>query len=265
MALKSKFARLGGASLLALAVGMASAEAKAATLVGLTADNKLVKIDTSTMSASAPMAISGAERVVGIDVRPADGKLYGLTEAGQLVTIDHMSGKATAGSMLSEKVALGPRPIVDFNPAADRLRVIGANGASLRINVETGAAIVDKPLNFDATDVAKDKKPAVAAGAYTNSSKGAKSTELFHVDGGTGALVLQNPPNDGVLKTRGAVGVSGLGDAVMDIDNEAENKNTAYLIAGGTLYTIDLATGKATPLGAIKGMNGRLVDIAVWK
>ena len=150
MALTSKFARLGGASLLALSIGMASAEA--ATLVGLTADNKLVKIDTATMAASAPMAISGTDRIVGIDVRPADGKLWGLTETGQLVTIDHMSGKATAGSMLSEKVSLGPRPVVDFNPVADRLRVIGADGVSLRINVETGATTVDKPLNFDAAD-----------------------------------------------------------------------------------------------------------------
>ena len=68
MALRNKFARLGGASLLALTVGIASAEA--ATLVGLTADNKLVKVDTATMAASAPMAISGADKVVGIDVRP---------------------------------------------------------------------------------------------------------------------------------------------------------------------------------------------------
>jgi hypothetical protein len=85
-------------------------------------------------------------------VRPADGKLYGLSATGQLVTIDHMSGKATVGSMLSEKVALGPRPIADFNPAADRLRVIGADGVSLRINVETGATTIDKPLNYDAAD-----------------------------------------------------------------------------------------------------------------
>ena len=63
----------------------------------------------------------------------------------------------TAGSTLSEKVALGPRPIVDFNPAADRLRVIGADGVSLRINVENGATTIDKPLNYDATDAAKDK------------------------------------------------------------------------------------------------------------
>ena len=263
MASRKRLGYLVGVSLLALATSAATA--KAATLVGLTADNKLVKIDTATMAASAPMAISSVDKVLGIDVRPADGKLYGLTAIGQLVVIDPMNGTATAGSTLSEKASLGPRPIVDFNPAADRLRVIGADGTSLRINVDTGATTVDKPLNYDAADANNGKKPMVAAGAYTNSVKGAKSTELFHVDGGTGVLVLQSPPNDGVLKSRGAVGVASLADAVMDIDNEAEGKNTAYLIAGGTLYTIDLATGKATQVGAVKGMNGKLVDIAVWK
>ncbi|MSP75010.1 MAG: DUF4394 domain-containing protein [Rhodospirillaceae bacterium] len=262
MAFTNKFARLGGASLLALSIGIASAEA--ATLLGLTADNKLVKIDTATMAASPPMAISGADKIVGIDQRPADGKLWGLTAGGQLVVIDHMSGAATAGSMLSEKVTLGPRPVVDFNPVADRLRVIGADGVSLRINVDTGATTVDKPLNYDAADASNGKKPAVAAGAYTNSMKGAKGTELFHVDGSNGALVLQNPPNDGVLKTRGMVGVTAPADVVMDIANEGEGKNTAYLIAGNALYTVDLASGKATQVGMIKGMDGKLVDIAVW-
>lgn len=261
MALRNTFARLGGASLLALTVGMASAEA--ATLVGLTADNKLVKIDTATMVASTSVSISGADKVVGIDVRPADGKLYGLTAGGQLVVIDHMSGMATPGSMVSEKVTLGPRPVVDFNPVADRLRVIAADGVSLRINVDTGATIVDKPLNYDAADANAAKKPAVVAGAYTNSMKGAKGTELFHVDGGAGALVLQNPPNDGVLKTRGMVGVTGAGDVVMDIASDGDGKNIAYVIAGGALYTVDLASGKATQVGTIKGMNGKLIDIAV--
>jgi hypothetical protein len=257
------FARIGGASLLALAIGMAATAAQAGTLVGLTADGKLVKIDTGTMMASPPMAVSGAGKVVGIDVRPADGKLWGLTETGQLVTIDPATGTATPGSMLSEKVVLGARPVVDFNPVADRLRVIAADGVSLRINVDTGATTVDKPLNYDAADANTGKKPMVAAGAYTNSMKGAKATELFHVDGATGGLVLQNPPNDGVLKTRGMVGITGAPDVVMDIANEGEGKNTAWLIGGGTLYTIDLASGKATQVGAVKGMTGKLVDIAV--
>jgi hypothetical protein len=257
----SRICRIGGASLLALALGMTSAQA--ATLIGLTADGKLVKIDTTALSVSAPMAISGSERILGIDVRPADGKLYGLAETGQLVTIDTASGKATPGAMLSTKVPLGARPVVDFNPVADRLRVIGADGASLRIDVQTGATTVDKPLNYDAADANAGKKPAVAAGAYTNSTKGAKATELFHVDGATGALVLQSPPNDGILKTRGTVGIAGAPDVVMDIVQEGEGKNTAYLIVGTTLHTVDLATGKATQVGALKGMTGKLVDVAV--
>jgi Domain of unknown function (DUF4394) len=263
MASTNEPARLGVASLLALVIGAASAQAE--TLVGLTDDGKLLKIDTATMTASPPVPIFGSSKVVGIDARPADGKLYGLTADSQLVMVDHVSGKATPGSKLSEKVTLGPRPVVDFNPVADRLRVVAADGVSLRINVDGGATIVDKPLNYDATDANSGKKPMIVAGAYTNSVKGAKGTELFHVDGGTGALVLQNPPNDGVLKTRGMVGVASAPDAVMDIATESEAKNVAWLIASNTLYTIDLATGKATQVGTLKGVTGRLVDIAAIK
>ncbi|CAN5923377.1 DUF4394 domain-containing protein [soil metagenome] len=257
-----KASLLGCASLLALSFGATAANA--ASLVGLTAHNKLVKIDTAAMTAAPATAIS-VPTIVSIDVRPADGQLYGLTAAGQIVVIDAMSAKATAGSMLSEKATLGARPVVDFNPVADRLRVITADGTSLRIDVDIGATTVDKPLNYHAADPHAARKPMVAAGAYTNSSKGAKGSELFNIDGDTGVLVLQNPPNDGVLKTRGSVSINALADAAMDIDNEAEGKNTAYVVAGGTLYTIDLATGKSTQVGAIKGIDGKLVDIAVWK
>ena len=45
---------------------------------------------------------------------------------------------------------------------------------------------------------------------------------------------------------------------------KGEGKNTAYLIAGDALYTVDLASGKATQVGMIKGLGGKLVDIAVW-
>ncbi|MBX3498363.1 MAG: DUF4394 domain-containing protein [Alphaproteobacteria bacterium] len=261
MTIKASLARFTGASLLALMTGIASAQA--GTVVGLTADGKLVTIDTAAMTASAPMAVSG-DRLVGIDVRPADGKLYGVSINGQIVTVDPKTGATTKVSMISEKVTMGDRPVVDFNPAADRLRVIAAGGVSLRINVETGATIVDKPLSFDPADANASRKPAVVAGAYTNALNGAKATDLFHIDGGTGAWVLQSPPNDGILKTRGAIGVANLADAVVDIATEGE-KNTAWMIAGGTLYTIDIASGKATSVGAIKGISGKLIDIAVWQ
>lgn len=75
--------------------------------------------------------------------------------------------------------------------------------------------------------------------------------------------MLQSPPDDGILKTRGAIGVSDAPDSVMDIVEDGEGKNTVYLIAGNTPYTVDLATGKATQVGAFKGMIGKLVDLAV--
>ena len=45
--------------------------AGAATLIGLTADNALVRIDSETRRAAAPIRITGADgRVIGIDQRP---------------------------------------------------------------------------------------------------------------------------------------------------------------------------------------------------
>ena len=68
------FGRWMGASLLALTIGIGGATSvAAATLVGLTADNKLVVIDTGKMSAGTPVAISGADKVLGIDQLTAFG------------------------------------------------------------------------------------------------------------------------------------------------------------------------------------------------
>src|SRR3712207_7283487 len=83
---------LGGA--LSAVAGASAADP--ATLIGLTADNQLLRIDTETLRASAPVRVGGAAgRPVGIDVRPADGKLYGLTVSGQIVPIDPRSAEHT--------------------------------------------------------------------------------------------------------------------------------------------------------------------------
>src|SRR5688572_17644110 len=83
------------------AVG-ADASASTATLIGLTADNALLRIDSDSRRAiGAPVRISGADgRVLGIDQRPQDGRLYGVTERGQIVALDPASGRATQVSRL---------------------------------------------------------------------------------------------------------------------------------------------------------------------
>ena len=137
--------------LLGGALATAAADAGAATLIGLTSDNQILRIDTETRRASAPVRVSGtAGTLIGIDVRPADGRLYGLTDSGQIVTIDSATGAVVRVSQLNERFESGGRAVVDFNPVADRLRVMGINGANLRVNVQTGEAAQDGRLKYAA-------------------------------------------------------------------------------------------------------------------
>ena len=254
---------LGGA----FAAAAASA-ADAATLIGLTADNQLVRIDTETRRASAPVRVSGAPgKLLGIDVRPADGRLYGLTDSGQIVAIDSATGMATRVSQLNERFEGGGRAVVDFNPVADRLRVMGMNGANLRVNVQTGEAVKDGQLKYAAGTPWAETAPRVVAGAYTNSAAGAQQTMLLTVDSLTRTLNLQAPPNDGVQQPRGEVAASLPAGVAFDILADGQGNNRGFLLAGGTLHDVDLQSGRATAIGAVSGLPGgtELVDIAATR
>src|SRR5262249_38517886 len=154
-------------------------------------------VDTTAKKATKTMKVTSINgTLVGIDVRPADGMLYGLTTDGTLYTIAS-DGKATMKSKLETMLPAGVMATVDFNPAADRLRVIGSDGTSLRVNVDDGKVTKDGSLKFAENDANKGKTPKVIAGAYSNSVKGTKETALYDIDATTGSLVKQAPPNDG--------------------------------------------------------------------
>ena len=57
-------------------------------IVGLVDGKSIVTIDPATRKVTSTVNISGAGPVLGIDVRPADGMLYGVTSDGNIVTID---------------------------------------------------------------------------------------------------------------------------------------------------------------------------------
>lgn len=237
--------------------------ASAATLAALQDGGTLTWIDTDAKKVTGSVKLGGGGTLVGIDVRPADGKLYGLTTDGAIVIIDHRSGKWEKKSQLSEKLPAGANFTVDFNPVADRLRVLGSDGTSLRINVEDGKAIVDGRLRYADADAAKGKQPKVTAGAYINSFAGTKETTLFDIDAGTGTLVRQAPPNDGILNTIGSLGIKIEGSVAFDIWSDGKGGNAAWLLAGGALHTVDLASGGATKVAPIAGLKGRVMDFAV--
>ena len=250
------------------ALAATASAADAATLIGLTADNQLVRIDTETRRASAPVRVSGAPgKLLGIDVRPADGKLYGLADSGQIVTVDSATGMAMRVSQLNERFENGGRAVVDFNPVADRLRVMGMNGANLRVNVQTGEAAKDGQLKYAAGTPWAETAPHVVAGAYTNSAAGAQQTALLTVDSLTRTLNLQAPPNDGVQQPRGQVAASLPAGVAFDILSDGQGNNRGFLLAEGKLHDVDLQTGRATALGAVSGLPAgtEVIDIAAMR
>lgn len=253
-------------TLLALALAglvTTAGAAQAGSVVALLDGNRIALVDVKALSAGPAMTVtSGSGKLVGIDVRPADGQLYGLFEDGTVATIDPMTGKATTTAKLETMLSPGNVAIVDFNPVADRLRVMGSDGTNLRANVDDGKVVTDGKLKFAATDMHKDEAPMIVAGAYTNSVKGAKETALYDIDARTMALVKQAPPNDGILNSVGKIGVKADAHA-LDIVTTGAGAHEAWLMAGGTLYSLDLATGKTMAVGTIAGVDGKVHDIAI--
>ncbi|KQP35904.1 DNA polymerase I [Pseudorhodoferax sp. Leaf274] len=206
----------------------------------------------TTVGSATVTGLASGDALVGIDLRPADGKLYGLGSSGTLYTLDPSTGVATRKSALvaaagddAPFTALsGTQFAVDFNPAADRLRVVSDTGQNLRIDVDTGAATTDGAITPATT--------SVSAAAYTNSFAGTVATQLYGLDVVAGRLVLQDPPNNGVVSAGVPLGITAETANGFDIDPRTNVGYAALRVGGSTgLYTINLAaTGNAATLVA---------------
>jgi hypothetical protein len=246
-----------------VAAGAMAAPGQAATIAALQDGQSIVWIDTDKMKAVGSVKLDGGASLIGMDVRPADNKLYGVTADGWILTIDAGTGKWQKKSQLTEKLPAGATFSVDFNPAADRLRVVSSTGMSLRINVDDGKTIVDGQLKYADADANKGKALRVTAAAYSNSFAGTKETALYDIDAANATFVRQAPPNDGVLNTLGTLGVKTDGPVAFDIWSDGKGGNTGWLLAGGMLYSLDIASGATKPVGKIAGLNGKVTDIAI--
>lgn len=236
--------------------------AHAAPAIGLVGGTTLVMFDTETRAVSGTMDVTGVDGLAGIDVRPADKLLYGVTLAGEVVTIDTASGAATMKSTLSEMLPSFEGAIVDFNPMADRLRLMATDGTNHRVNVDDGMVTVDGSLAFEAGDMHEGEIPAIVAAAYINSIGKPEATAMYDIDATIAALIQQVSPNDGTLGAIGELGVEGSSYA-FDIAATEALENTAYLVVDNVLHTVDLESGAATEVGAIEGVDGMISDIAI--
>lgn len=225
-------------------------------VIGLTDDSRLICFASGKPEqASSIGSISGLAQadsnLVGIDYRVQDGNLYGVGSGGGIYTLDSQTAAATKVGQLT--VALSGSDFgVDFNPAANALRVISDTGQNLRhpfAGPLAGQTQNDAGLNYIVNNV-----PAAATGvtgaAYTNNDLDpATATTLFDIDSLQDQVAIQSPPNAGTLFSTGKLTVDTAADVGFDIYSGRDgNQAFASLNVGGGrtgFYQVDLLTGRA--------------------
>ncbi len=267
----------------------ATAQAGAETVIAINAAGQLLRFAAGQpdkpLDSKPVTGLQAGEKLLGIDYRVAKGLLYGLGSANRLYQIDPATAVATPVGAAPFEVALaGSEFGFDFNPSADRIRVVSDSGQNLRLHPNTGAVIdadpkkgdlqTDGALAYDAGDTHATKTPKLVAAAYTYNKDDDALTTNYAIDAALGLLVTQGTregtqpsvsPNTGRLFTVGPLGVAAFERAAFDI---ADVNNAAYAAltpAGAKASTwvrIDLATGKATALGTVGGGEA-IVGIAI--
>jgi hypothetical protein len=248
----------------AAAAALLAAPAPAAPAVGLIGDRTLALFDTDSPAVTRSVEAQGVDRLLGIDMRPADGALYGVSASGALLRIDPRSGAAETVAALGMTHPGALPTVVDFNPAADKLRFM-EGVRNLRADPATGAVTEDKPLAFRDGDMLAGQAPNIVAAAYYNSFGKPEKTGMVNVDASAGALVRQAPPNDGVLSAIGKLGVAPAMVYAFDIHTTADGANTGWLVADNVLHRVDLETGAATRVAPVAGARGAIRDVAVMQ
>ncbi|WP_202950283.1 DUF4394 domain-containing protein [Gloeocapsa sp. PCC 73106] len=227
----------------------------AVQFIGLAQNNRLVLFDSDNLRRVESVRVTGLNgTLLGIDQRPANGMIYGLTTTNNIYTIDPDTGVATLVSTLNQPFSGGNFSGLDFNPVPDRLRLVGSNDQNFRINVDTGEVSIDTAVTYAAGDANEGADPNITASAYTNAFAGSTATQLYNLDSALDSLVLQSPPNDGVLSTVGDLGFNLNRVAGFDIVSAPDGTNNGFVVSGNGLYSLDLNTGEASRLGSI-GLN----------
>ena len=254
-----------GAALLAPAATAAADTHRAPGLdvVGLVGGTELVDFttDSSRTHDSRPVSgLVGDQRLVGIDYRVQDGMLYGVGNAGGVYTLDD-DGAATKVRQLSLALE-GSSFGVDFNPAANALRILSDTGQNLRqpFAMPDAATVADGGLTNPQTAPATGTVPArgVTSAAYTNNDlQMPTATTLFVVDTMLDQVSVQSPANAGSLAGTGKLGADVGAEAGFDVYSTLRSGTTrandafATLEVGGqfTLFRVDLLTGAASRVG----------------
>lgn len=211
----------------------------------------------------------GDTAVVGLDFRVQNGLLYLVGNKGGIYTVQIPPAVpnplVTKVSQLSVPLQ-GTNFGVDFNPAADRLRIISDTGQNLAHNLANSSTATNTPLTTDGATT-----HGVTGAAYTNNDlNSATGTTLFDINTTSDQVVIQSPPANGLLVPTGSLGFDAGVNAGFDIFSDLSAgktiSNTAFATltpAGAstsTFYTVDVLTGATT---SVDQFPIAITDVAV--
>jgi Domain of unknown function (DUF4394) len=249
-------------------------------VVGLTTDGRLVRFDADTPGRTRGIGrvkgLAGDQSLVGIDYRVQDGKLYGVGNAGGIYTIS--AADATAAKVSQLTVALtGTSFGVDFNPAANRLRVVSDTGQNLRHNLDDATATTPPLAGATVADATLTVPPAttpamgIGAAAYTNNDLDPNTaTTLFDLDTTADQVSAQSPANAGLLAATGKLLVDAGPVAGFDIYSRTsagttqgnQGFATVSVLGRYSFHRVSLLTGAASRIGSFRPAT-QVADIAI--
>ena len=246
------------------------------TAYGLVGANQLATFGTTNAAASyravSVTGLASGESLVDLDFRNTDNKLYAATSAGKIYVLDTTTGAATADGATVGKTTQA----IDFNPVANRLRVVGTANDNYRLTVNSapvpsaspaGTVTADGTFAYAAGDANFGKTPVLTAAAYTNSYNDSASgavptgttTTLYTIDSATDTLNENTVgPAFNTLVTRAPLGVEvGTGLAGFDIAGASDAYLTAVSGNSTTLYRVNLSatSNAATAVSTISGVS----------
>ncbi|MDQ3553988.1 MAG: DUF4394 domain-containing protein [Chloroflexota bacterium] len=203
----------------------------------------------------------GDTRLVGIDFRVANGELYGQGDQGGIYIIETDDASTSKVGQLTIPLR-GTNFGVDFNPAADALRIISDEGQNLRhpfAGPTAGTTVNDGTLNYVGPPAVSPALGVTAAGYTNNDTDPDTATTLYDLDSNLDQTVIQAPPNAGTLNAVGKTGVDisprngfDVYSIVRDGTAQRVRAFAALKVNGDSgFYRINLVNGQATFIGGL--------------
>jgi hypothetical protein len=211
-----------------------------------------VTSDPLHAAVSKPVGGLNGDRLIGIDYRPNDHKLYAVGYSGRVYRVDDLTAAATSIGKLSVKLS-GPTDgkgfDIDFTPNGSDLRIISATGQN--IHQPFGAS---GPSGKTVTD-GKLSRKQIAAMAYDDGGR------LIDIDTTNAQVVLQDPKT-GKITDLGPKGTfPGISTTSNGIDIVGSDSFAVVnLNHNHTLYSVNGTNGSVSKIGVFPD---HVLDIAL--